>query len=181
MAEFDEAALVERARGGDSEAFGDLVDAHAGVIYNLLLRMTGNIEDARDLSQTVFVKAWGRLSSFKGGGRLFSWLYRIAIHEALNFRRGRGPDAPISEREPSRAPGPEERLEREEEIAGVQQALMELRHEDREILVLRHFLALSHREVGNLLHVPEKTVKSRLHTARLRLEVELRRLGFGAR
>lgn len=181
MAEFDERALLDRALGGDPEAFGELVDAHAPVIYNLILRMTGNPEDARDLSQTVFVKAWEKLSSFHRENRLFSWLYRIAIHETLNFKRGRGPAETLDEREPSAEPGPEERYERNEEIAGVQTALLQLRNEDRELIVLRHFLSMSHVEMSDLLHVPEKTVKSRLHTARLRLEAELRRLGFGAR
>lgn len=180
MAEIDERTLLERALGGDSEAFGDLVDAHGPVIYNLVLRMTGNTEDARDLTQTVFVKAWDRLATFDRGKRLFSWLYRIALNEALNFRRGRKPTAELSEREQSREPGPEERFEREEENERVQRALTELRSTDREVIVLRHFLRLSHHDMSGVLHVPEKTVKSRLHTARLRLEVELRRLGFGA-
>ena len=179
MAEFDERALVERTRNGDRQAFGDLVDAHGPVIYNLALRMTGNPEDARDLSQTTFVKAWQRLESFRGESRFFSWLYRIAIHEVLNFRRGSGRTAELDETEPSREPGPAETYERNEEITGVQTALLQLRDEDREIIVLRHFLALSHVEIGNLLHVPDKTVKSRLHTAVLRLEAVLRRAGFG--
>lgn len=179
MAEFDDGALVQRALNGDSEAFGDLVDAHGAVIYNLALRMTGNAEDARDLSQSIFVKAWQRLGSFRGESRFFSWLYRIAIHEVLNFRRGRGPAEELDEREPSREPGPAETYERNEEITRVQTALLQLRSEDREIIVLRHFLSLSHVEIGTMLHVPDKTVKSRLHTAVLRLEAELRRLGFG--
>ena len=181
MAEFDERALVERALKGDREAFGDLVDAHGAVIYNLLLRMTGDAEEARDLSQSTFVKAWQRLGSFRGDSRFFSWVYRIAIHEALNFRRRRGPAEPLDESEPAREPGPAETYERNEEIDGVQTALLELRSEDREIIVLRHFLALSHIEIGGLLHVPDKTVKSRLHTAVLRLEAVLRRAGFGSR
>lgn len=181
MAEFDESALLNRALQGDAEAFGRLVDAHAGVIFNLALRMTGNAEDARDLSQTVFVKAWEKLGSFRRENRLFSWLYRIAIHETLNFKRGRGPADPLDERHPDGTPGPAERYEREEEIAGVQMALQQLRSDDRELIVLRHFLSLSHVEMGELLHVPEKTVKSRLHTARLRLETALRRQGFGPR
>lgn len=181
MAEFDERALVERALSGDREAFGDLVDAQGGVIYNLLLRMTGNTEDARDLSQSTFVKAWQRLGSFRGESRFFSWVYRIAIHEALNFRRGRSAADPLDESEPGREPGPAETYERNEEIDGVQTALLQLRSEDREIIVLRHFLALSHEEIGALLHMPGKTVKSRLHTAVLRLEAVLRRAGFGVR
>ena len=180
MAEIDERALLDRALGGDSEAFGELVDVHGPVIYNLVLRMTGNIEDARDLAQIVFVKAWDRLATFDRGNRLFSWLYRIALNEALNFRRSRNPSAELSERQPSAEPGPEERFEREEENARVQRALMELRSGDREVIVLRHFLSLSHHDMSGVLHVPEKTVKSRLHTARQRLEAELRRLGFGA-
>lgn len=179
MAEIDERTLLDRALAGDSSAFGDLVDTHGPAIYNLVLRMTGNREDARDLTQIVFVKAWDRLSTFERGNRLFSWLYRIALNEALNFRRGRNPTAELSGREPSREPGPEESFERHEENARVQRALMELRSGDREVIVLRHFLCLSHHDMSGLLHVPEKTVKSRLHTARLRLEAELRRLGFG--
>ena len=179
MAEFDERALVERTLQGDRNAFGELVDAHGPVIYNLALRMTGNTEDARDLSQTTFEKAWQGIGSFRGDSRFFSWLYRIAIHVVLNFRRGRGPAEELEESEPSREPGPAETYERNEEINRVQTALLQLRDDDRELIVLRHFLALSHVEIGGLLRVPDKTVKSRLHTAVLRLEAELRRLGFG--
>ncbi|HTO91325.1 MAG TPA: sigma-70 family RNA polymerase sigma factor [Candidatus Sulfotelmatobacter sp.] len=180
MTELDEIALVTRALNGDEEAFGDLVDAYGRVIYNLALRMVGDPEDARDLSQIAFVKAWEKLSTFDRQHRFFSWLYRIALNECLNFRKRRRVHEPLDVAMPSHQAGPEASYERSEESERVQVAMMRLRAEDREVLVLRHFLRLSHREMSEMMHVPEKTVKSRLHTARVRLEGQLRAQGVEA-
>src|SRR5215470_7790005 len=168
MAESDEGALIDRALGGDAGAFGELVRAHERVVYNLVLRMVGNAEDARDLAQNAFVKAWEKLGTFDRRSRFFSWIYRIALNEALNHRSRRRIFSELDAATPSEAPGPEERYDREHESASVRAALMEMEHKDRELLVMRHFLQFSHHEMSEVLQVPEKTVKSRLHTARTR-------------
>jgi RNA polymerase sigma-70 factor (ECF subfamily) len=141
--------------------------------------MVGNAEDARDLAQNVFFKAWARLETFDRNHRFFSWIYRIALNEALNHRRGRRPAEDLNENLRSGLPGPAEGYEAKDEAGRVGLAMARLQNKDRELIVRRHFIRLSHQEMGDVLHVPEKTVKSRLHTARGRLEAELRRQGFG--
>jgi RNA polymerase sigma-70 factor, ECF subfamily len=179
MSEVDERALVARALEGDRAAFGELVDAHGRVVYNLALRMCHDAEDARDVAQRVFLKAWEKLSTFDRRNRFFSWIYRIALNETLNFRTRRKRHEVLDEALPTPQPGPAEEYERREEHAVLEGAMQQLRDDDRQILILRHFLDLSHQEMGEILGVPEKTVKSRLHSARVRLESELRRRGMG--
>ncbi len=179
MGESDEGGLVERALQGDTGAFEQLVESHQAVVYNLAWRMLGNAEDALDVSQAVFTKAWLKLATFDRRNRLFSWIYRIAINETLNHRRRRRRTEPIEDTLPDTGAGPHERHEAEERSRILQEALMELGADDREIVVLHHLLGFSHREVGDLRGLPEKTVKSRLFTARQRLEAGLRRRGLG--
>jgi RNA polymerase sigma-70 factor (ECF subfamily) len=179
MSEWDEPTILDRALAGDERAFGEIVDAHQGVVFNLALRMLNDHEDARDVAQAVFLKVWQHLGRFDRRGRLFSWIYRIALNETLNYRRGRRRHDEVDEALPSSDPGPASEYESGRRSQRVQEALMELKPEDREIVVLHHVLRLSHREIGELRHLPEKTVKSRLFTARQRLEARLRRRGFG--
>jgi RNA polymerase sigma-70 factor (ECF subfamily) len=177
----EEDALVAAARAGDTRAFGALVDAYGRAVFNLALRMVGNREDARDLSQMVFVKAYQKLETFDGRSRFFSWMYRIAINESLNWRGRRKQQVELDERMESGEPLPDERAAASEEERMVQEALQDLTPEYRQVIVLRHFLDLSHAEMGTVLQLPEKTVKSRLHTARSRLGEALRKRGYGPR
>lgn len=179
MDERDEAALIDRALAGDREAFGGIVDAYGRVVYNLALRMVYDAEDARDLSQTVFVKAFQKLSTFDRSHRFFSWIYRITINESLNLLSRRRRHETLDEELEADDRGPEARAAAAEENGLVQRGLMELSPEHRMVIVLRHFLELSHHEMSEVLRVPEKTVKSRLHTARGRLGEILRRSGCG--
>jgi len=179
MIERDEPALVARALEGDTGAFGDIVESHQGVVYNLALRMLNDPEDARDVSQVVFLKVWQHLGTFDKRGRLFSWIYRIALNETLNFRRRRRRHEELDESIPSDDIGPAGAFDADRTSALVREALMELKPSDRELVVMHHVLRLSHREIGELARLPENTVKSRLFTARQRLEARLRRRGFG--
>jgi RNA polymerase sigma-70 factor (ECF subfamily) len=179
MSECDERTLIEKALQGDTGAFGSIVDAHQAVVFNLALRMLGDPDDARDVSQAVFLKAWQKLPTFDRRNRLFSWIYRIALNETLNHRRGRRHHETLEETLPSTGDDPSGLYEASRDSQAVQEALMELKPADREVVVLHHLLGFSHRAIGELHHVPEKTVKSRLFTARERLEACLRRRGFG--
>lgn len=180
MVDEGEGVLVERALAGDRRAFGALVESYGRVVYNVAYRMVSDPEDARDLSQIVFIKAYEKLGTFDRRNRFFSWIYRIAINESLNHLARRRRHEELSETIVSAGATPEEQSEANEEERLVQNALTDLRAEDRELILQRHFLRLSHREMSELLHVPEKTVKSRLHTALGRLEGALRRRGYSA-
>ena len=179
MEERDVLGLIDRTLAGDHQAFGELVDAYGPVVYNLALRMVCDPEDARDLSQTVFVKAYQKLATFDRENRFFSWIYRITINESLNLRSRRRRHEELDETLAADERGPEARCAAAEENGLVQRGLMELSPDHRMVIVLRHFLELSHHEMSDVLRVPEKTVKSRLHTARCRLAVILKRSGCG--
>jgi RNA polymerase sigma-70 factor (ECF subfamily) len=178
MGEINEASLIRSAKEGDTQAFDELVGIYGKVVYNLALRMTGDPEDAWDLTQCSFMKAWSGLRSFDSNRRFFSWLYRIAMNESLSLLRDRRHQEMIDEGVADPAPGPEERTTTRELRDSVQSALMVLGEKDREVLVLRYFGQLSYAELSESLEVPEKTIKSRLFTARQRLGEVLRRRGF---
>lgn len=171
-AETDE-ALAGRASQGEDEAFEILVDRYERVIFNLTLRMTGNWDDARELTQDVFVRTWRGLRGFDPRLRFFSWIYRIAIHDCLNFRRRAGRQQALEWEPETTAVGPEGRIEGLELETTIHQALDRLSEGDRQLLVLRHFLDRSHEEIGEVLRIPAKTVKSRLFAARQRLRAVL--------
>jgi RNA polymerase sigma-70 factor (ECF subfamily) len=173
----DEQALIRRAQRGDGKAFEQIVAAYEGLLFNLALRMVKDREDARDLTQSVLIKAYEGLGSFDPRRRFFSWVYRIMINESLNLLKRRRPVEALDERLPSDAATPDECAERARVAEIVQEALMEVSPEHREVVVLRHFLNLSHEEMSDVLQIPEKTVKSRLYAARQKLGAVLKRRG----
>ena len=173
----DEEALVLRSLAGDQRAFGELVSAHQLVLFNVALRMVNDREDARDVTQTAFLKAWQKLDTYDRRNKFFSWIYRILLNEALNQLRQRRRLEPLDERAVSPERSPAERTEANEIGVIVQEGLMELGTDHRQVIILRHFHHLSHREIGDLLNLPEKTVKSRLYTGRQLLGGILRRRG----
>jgi len=164
--------LVERCRQGDRAALGALMRRYQRAIYNAAYRVLGNGEDAADVAQSVFLKVAERLDEFDAERRFFSWIYRIAINEALNVLRRNGHEEPIGAED--ELPGAEsldpERLALSAQLAGrVQLALMSMRFDDRIVITLRHFSGCSYGEIATILELQEKTVKSRLFDARQRL------------
>jgi RNA polymerase sigma-70 factor, ECF subfamily len=177
MDEVDEDALIERSLAGDGRAFGELIGAYERVVFNLALRMVNDREDARDLTQNVFIKAYRKLETFDRQRRFFSWIYRITINESLNLISRRKRHEELDEEIVSEERSPEERMDETQSQGLVQAAMMELSEDHRQTIILRHFLDQSHREMSELLDIPEKTVKSRLYTARQQLGEVLRRRG----
>jgi RNA polymerase sigma-70 factor, ECF subfamily len=171
----DESDLIARSLNGDPRAFGALVQMHQRVLHHLALRIVRDPEDARDLTQIVFVKAYRNLSRFDRRHRFFSWVYRIMMNEALNHLRARRPHESLDDSLLAPGDTPERHTERAQIDERVRRAVMLLDEDHRDVIVLRHFLLHSHREMSELLGLPEKTVKSRLHTARERLGLALAR------
>jgi RNA polymerase sigma-70 factor (ECF subfamily) len=161
--------LIEACLNGDRGAYGTLVDSYQRTLYNLALRITGSPDDAMDVTQAAFVKAYERLHTFDPAHRFFSWIYRITVNEALNLVRDRRRESEMAVDPPSSADGPEVVAERREAQLGLERALDELSPHYRTVVVLKHLQGLSYREIAELIGVPEKTVKSRLFTARSRL------------
>jgi RNA polymerase sigma-70 factor (ECF subfamily) len=161
---------VARCLEGDVQAFAVLVERYERVLYNLGLRMLGDPEDARDASQTAFLKAWDKLPSYNPRFRFFSWIYRITVNECLNQIERRRRVEPLDPgiELPSREDAASS-LRAREASERVQAALLQLTPEHREVVILRHFLEMSYGEIAGTLTIPEKTVKSRLYEARQRL------------
>jgi len=164
--EEQEEALLDRCLRGDGGAFGELIDRHQRVLFNVSLRMVGNREDALDITQTVFLKAYVNLSTFDRRHKFFSWVYRIMINETLNHLSRSRRTEPLDETFESGALRPDEEWSQNRLRERIQSALLELSNDYRQVIVLRHFAQLSYQEMSSVLEVPEKTVKSRLHTAR---------------
>jgi RNA polymerase sigma-70 factor (ECF subfamily) len=171
----DDLASVRRCLDGDGAAFASIVERYQRILFTVALRMLGDEDEANEAAQNAFVKAYQKLGSFDPTRRFFSWIYRILVNDCLNTRRDGRPYEPI----PSdlAAEGtPADIFEIAERRRRVQAAILALPMEYREVIVLRHFTELSYEEIGEALHVPAKTVKSRLHTARERLAAMLRGL-----
>jgi len=173
----DDETLVADCLSGDGTAFDMLVGRYEKLVFNVARRMVGDVEDARDIAQTVFMKAFESLNSFDPRFRFRSWLTRITINESLNHRNARRGTEPLDERWASPERGPAELASGAEHSRAVDAALGTLQPEYRAVIVLRHFLECSYREMAAVLQIPEKTVKSRLFTARQLLKEALVREG----
>jgi RNA polymerase sigma-70 factor, ECF subfamily len=178
MIEDDDRELVLRCRRGDLRAFEALVSRYERPVYNAALRMLRHPDDARDVMQTVFLKAFEHLAEYDPGYRFYSWIYRIAINESINQLNGRKRFGPMPEDAIADEPGPHDCVDSEQAGRHVQAAIMRLKDDDRAVIVLRHFLDCSYEDMATILSLPEKTVKSRLFSARQRLKDTLRSAGW---
>jgi len=175
----DDKDLVRRCLKGDQKAFESLLDRYQKPIYNVALRMVGDADDAADLTQTVFVRAYEKLGTYDERYKFFSWLYRIAVNASLNFLEQKKRYDVLTDREISQEPRVEEQVEASDRVEKLENAILDLKTEYRIVIVLRHFHDLSYDEMGKILDLPEKTVKSRLFTARQMLKDILLRAGLG--
>ena len=158
--------LVNACLSGDTTAFGSLVDTYEGKLYNAALRITGSRDDAMDVTQSAFVKAYEKLNTFDPSYRFFSWIYRITVNEALNLIKRRGRDAPLHADTEAPIANPELATSDAETVRTIYLSLDELSPEQRAVVVLKHLEGMSYREIADVLEIPEKRVKSRLFTAR---------------
>ena len=181
--------LVRKAAAGDSDAFEQLVLSYEKPIYNLCLRMCGNAEDAMDLTQETFLKAWRSLGSFRADAAFSTWLYRLCSNLCIDHLRREQKrkvlplhveDNDSDERPldvPDPAAGPEERLSAQEDRQQVADALQSLEPEYREALTLRVLHDLSYADIAAVLQVREGTVKSRIARAREKMREAMQKLG----
>ena len=178
MNEDSDGILVQRCRAGDRRAFEALVGRYEKPVFNAALRMLRNPEDARDVAQTVFLKAFEHLVDYDLKYRFYSWIYWIVLNESINILNGRKRLEPISGDEVDDRRGAADDLESEQVSRSVQGALMMIKAEYRAVIVLKHFLELSYVDIGEILQLPEKTVKSRLFAARQLLKDALQHRGI---
>jgi RNA polymerase sigma-70 factor (ECF subfamily) len=166
VTEDDDATLVRRCREGDRTAFGQLVVRYQKPVFNAALRLLRDQEDARDVAQTTFLKVYEHIGDYNPSFKFYSWIYRIAINESLNALGARKPCEGFNGEEADAAPGPERQLEGQQTGRAIEEALMRIKPELRTVIVLRHFMHLSYQDMSDILLLPEKTVKSRLYSAR---------------
>ena len=173
-----DAALVERARSGDVSAFEHVYRREVGRVYALCLRMTGDAVRARDLTQSVFVRAWDRLASFRGDSQLSSWLHRIAVNEVLiEARTDRRRQARVVLAE-DHAAGPGGAVEDAPAYSGVtlpvdtesridlERAISMLPPGARTVFVLHDIEGYRHEEISRMTGSAEGTLRAQLHRAR---------------
>ena len=178
--------LVRRAQKGDLEAYDQLIKRYQERIYATVYHMTSNHEDANDLAQDAFIKAFQALKSFKGGSTFYTWLYRIAVNKTINFLKQRknrlhmslndadfntenNPDlvALISDKTPRREAGLKELSEK------LNEALLKLSEQHRLVIVLHDVQGQSHEEIAEITDCNIGTVRSRLFYARQQMQAWL--------
>lgn len=181
MTREQEAAIVRKVLGGDANAFETLVLEYEKNVYNIALRMTGNSEDAADMTQEAFIKAYNFLQSFRGDSKFSVWLYRIVSNVCLDFLRSKnrrptvslsvedddGEDTQLDVADESQSP--ELLLDRKLTRESVRRGLDSLPPDYRQILLLREIQGLSYDEIAQALGLEVGTVKSRIFRARKRL------------
>jgi RNA polymerase sigma-70 factor (ECF subfamily) len=178
MAEYDDLDLVNRCLAGDTKAFEILIERYQKPVFNVALRMLNDLQDAEDVTQVVFIKVYEKLDTFKSKFKFFSWVYRMAVNESLNFikreKRYEGLNVTVlaSENDTESAFTDFETKEQ------VELALMFLQPAQRAIVVLKHFHGLSYQEIAYIMDIPEKTVKSRLYESRQQLRKIFYKQGY---
>jgi len=173
----DDAVLIRQCLEGDSNAFGVLIDRYQKPLYNTALRMTGDSEDARDITQDTFVKAYERLKEYRPEHKFFSWIYRILINDAINHLKQRKQTQGTEVEIVSHGRAPDEEFDANRQSGRIERALRDLSFDQRVVIVLRYFNDMSYQEMSDVLSLPEKTVKSRLYCARQNLATLLTQLG----
>ncbi len=178
MSRSEDAQLVRATLRGDHRAFEALVDKYQKPILNVAFRMAQDPDDAQDITQTVFIKAFEKLDTYNPRYKFFSWIYRMAINECINFLNQKKPYEELDPKLVSPAKPPDVLVDEHELSAIVGAALMRLPIKYRTILVLKHFEHLSYKDISYIVDTPVKTVKSRLYTARQQLKNVLMKQGL---
>jgi len=182
--------LVARAQRGDTAAFGQLVVRYQDALFNGICRMVSRREDAEDLTQESFLKAYRGIGSFEGRSSLYTWLYAIALHVVISYRRKVGSRRnlnPVSFHQAADKNGrsfdvmddaqrPDAVAEQHEHRERIDQAIAQLEDDYRAVVVMRDIEGFDYQTIARLLGCPQGTVKSRLHRARLALREQLKDL-----
>ncbi len=172
-----DADLVKDCKRGDRVAMNQLVRQYQRPVFNAAYRILGNTEDAADTTQTVFLKVFEHISDFDQKYKFFSWVYRIAINESLNQVNKRHQQESLDDSQISPWKSPADELESRRLCNRVQGALMLLSENYRTVVVLKHISGCSYQQISEILQLPEKTVKSRLYSARQLMKKTLQDAG----
>ncbi len=173
-----DAYLVRECLDGDKQAFGILVDRYQRVLFNVALKIVRDSDDAADVAQSVFVKAYENLARYNPRYKFYSWIYRMTVNTSLNFAKRHSRLTSLETDVVQSAAVSADDYVMSDVKDRVEEAMFELSPEDRALLSLKYTAELSYRDIAFVFEVPEKTVKSRLYTARQRLKDTLMAGGF---
>lgn len=184
-ADVSDTELVYRVQSGDASAFDLLIEKYKGRLYGVMYNMVGNHEDAADLSQETFLKAFKSISSFRSHANFYTWLYRIGVNTGINFLKGRKEghlslnqwdeqleDTPTF-KELTSSDNASQNLDREELQQKLNEALQKLSEEHRAVVVLHDIEGMRHQQIAKVLGCTEATARSRLFYAHQQLQALL--------
>ena len=166
LLESEDFVIVKDCLSGNGRSYEIIVEKYNKVVFRLANKFVKNFDDAEEITQAVFVKAYENLRNYDPKYKFFSWLYKIAVNEAINFDKRRRNSEEINENIISNKDEPDKIYDNNDLSEKIIDALMQLDMIYRLPVVLKHFLDYSYKELSYMLGVPEKTVKSRLFTGR---------------
>ena len=176
----EESHLIDRALQGDRGAFAELVETNQDRLFASMLQVTGSPDEAEEVVQEAFIRAFVKLDSFQQNSQFFTWLYRIAFNSALTRRRRKRAKISLDHHRDSsgmevaaEGDGVDEPMLRNERVTMVREAMQTLTDEHRSILVLREMEEHSYETIAEILEISIGTVRSRLSRARRQLKVAL--------
>lgn len=188
----NEGHLVRRLQQGDDDAFREMVCMYQQRVFNLVYRMLGNAEEAEDLTQEVFITVFKSIDSFRGDSKFSTWLYRITVNHCKNRykylarrhfhaaqsldmidRHFVGTDGKTTGAFHTQIDKPDELFDGKNLGVAIQRELAALDEEHRVLIILRDIQGLSYQQIGEITKLPEGTIKSRLHRARMVLKEKL--------
>jgi len=176
-------ALITRAQRGDTGAFNELIKLYERAVYNFALRLTADTDDAGDIAQDAFIRAFNAINSFRGDASFTTWLFRITTNVFLDERKKRRAhptqsldemvtvsEGTLVKQVEDHSPGPETIATDKERTAALNRAIQKLPEYQRAMVVMYHLEQKAYEEIAEILEVPIGTVKSRLNRARLALK-----------
>jgi RNA polymerase sigma-70 factor (ECF subfamily) len=173
MTKPDDTNLIHRSMQGDRRAFEVLLARYEKPVFNAAYRMLNDSEDAKDVTQTVFLRAFENMDHFDPNFKFFSWIYRIALNESINYLNKRNRTTELDREPIAETEGPDDAADSDQRSKRIQTALMTIKTEYRTVIVLKHFLECNYVEISQILEIPEKKVKSRLYSGRQMLKIAL--------
>jgi RNA polymerase sigma-70 factor (ECF subfamily) len=174
----DDTRLIERCKKGDRKAFEALLAQYEKPVFNAAFRMLNSRDDAKDITQTVFLKVFENFDHYDPSRRFFSWIYRITLNESINWLGKSNRLEPLQDEAVDGGRSLEQEVDSANLSRSVQDALMSIKADYRTVVVLKHILGCSYIEMSEILDIPEKKVKSRLYSARQQLKDAMKQTGI---
>lgn len=169
MIEYDDKECVRLCLQGETETYSILVERYEKQVFNIVYQMIHNYENAQDVTQSIFIKVYEKLDSYKPKYKFFSWLYRIAVNETLNYIQREKKNVELKWEISSEEHSLLEDCEEEDEKKCLHEAVESMSIMYKSVIILKYFLQLSYEDIAYILDISEKKVKSRLFTARKKL------------